>query len=334
MKAIRVLVNGLILFILCQSGLLAADQKHIFVIESYHKEYPWDASYRIGLEKGLAGKNVKFSYFEMDTKRIPKDQYQASADKAWQRFLSLKPDLVVLGDDNATSYLGPKFKEEGKTPVVYLGVNNNPRAYGLFPVENITGVLERPHMKRSVRQIRELLPNKVKKILILFDSGNTSKIAVKEVFGGKTSLEIANVQVEMQLEGSWEKWQSTVKSLKLNGYDALIIGLYHTLRDATGSHVDADKVLKWTASNTPIPAFAFWDFTVGKDMAIGGLVLFGEIQGNAAAQLIIEILNGKSPGDLVPVIPERGKLLYSKTGLKKWGISTSSSALQGATYID
>ncbi len=334
MKSIKLLVSGLLILILSETLLLAESQKHILVIESYHKEHIWVAACRSGLKKRLGNQNVKFSYFEMDTKRIPKNQIQLNADKAWKLYLSLKPDLVVLGDDHAISLLGPKLKQEGKTPVVYMGLNNNPRKYDLFPVENITGVLERPHMKRSVRLIKQLLDNKAKKVLILFDNSNTSEIAIEEAFRGKNNLKLLNVQVEVLSEGNWEKWQSTVKLLKSDGYDAVVIGLYHTLTDASGKHIGNEVVAEWTAQNTPVPPFAFWDITVSKDKAIGGLVLFGESQGESAAELIIKIFNGASPQNLHPVISERGKLLFSRAGLKKWGLSASHKALEGATYID
>ena len=54
------------------------------------------------------------------------------------------------------------------------------------------------------------------------------------------------------------------------GYDVILLGLYHTLRDDTGKHVEAEKVLEWTSENTPVPSFAFWDFLLGPRKAIGG----------------------------------------------------------------
>ncbi len=48
----------------------------------------------------------------MDAKRIPAREYSAAADRAFQTYQQLKPDLVVLGDDNALYYLLPKLYNE------------------------------------------------------------------------------------------------------------------------------------------------------------------------------------------------------------------------------
>jgi len=65
-----------------------------------------------------------------------------------------------------------------------------------------------------------------------------------------------------------------------------------TLTDKEGKHADAEALLKWTVKNTPVPPFAFWDFTVGPDKAIGGFVLFGKTHGEAAGKMALKILSG------------------------------------------
>lgn len=78
---------------------LLAESRQILVIESYHAEYPWDQSYLAGLRDKLPGYQIHT--FEMDTKRLPKSEFDTQAEKAWRRFEEIRPELVVLGDDNA-----------------------------------------------------------------------------------------------------------------------------------------------------------------------------------------------------------------------------------------
>ncbi len=134
---------------------LKAFAAHILVIESYHAEYLWDIEYKKGLTESL-GNNHRFSYFEMNTKRILKGQIEQKANLAWQEILNLKPDLVVLGDDNALKFLASRLRNTS-IPVVYLGINNNPRNYDLAGAKNITGVLERPLLKRSILLTKQIL---------------------------------------------------------------------------------------------------------------------------------------------------------------------------------
>ena len=72
--------------------------------------------------------------------------------------------------------------------------------------------------------------------------------------------------------------EEAVLNAKKNGYEAIFIGLYHTLVDDDGKHVSEQTVLEWTSAHSPVPLFCFWEFSVGKGKAIGGLVLDGRDQ--------------------------------------------------------
>lgn len=310
---------------------VASAQKTIFVVESYHAEYLWDASYKKALQDNL-GTDYKLEFFEMDTKRLPKDQHQKMADLAWEKYLALKPDLVVLGDDAALKFLAPRLSET-KTPVVYLGINNNPRNYLAETAVNFTGVLERPLLKRSIAYIKTLLPG-TKKILVLFDSNVTSEIVKKESFGDKDSIELGGLQVDLKTLGDLKSWQETVPAAKGN-YDAIVVGLYQSVTDAEGKPANADELIKWVSENSPVPPFAFWDFAVGADKAIGGLVLYGKDMGLLASGLVKQIMaEGKAPKDLFPIFNDQGLFLFSKAQLAKWKLTLPPDISSTATLVD
>ncbi|MFH2091739.1 MAG: ABC transporter substrate binding protein [Pseudomonadota bacterium] len=321
-----------ILFVLGVSISCFSSQKTILVIESYDSGYPWDISYKKGIESVLA-KDYNIVYFEMDTKRLPPDQYEKRAQLAYEMYKKNQPVLVILGDDNALKFVGPKLSDT-KTPVVYLGINNNPRDYGLSQSENITGILERPLMKRSIIYISELIEPKLEKMLILFDSGNTSKISVREMFNDKASVSVSGVQVDLQLIGKLSDWKKAVLSARMNGYGAIVVGLYQTIVDENGKHVSADEIIDWTSKNTLVPPFGFWDFTVGKDLTIGGLVLFGQTQGEEAATIALEILSGKKPNQIPPVMGKKGRFFFSRSQLAKWQITLPDHMASKADYTE
>ncbi|SLM30267.1 ABC-type sugar transport system, ATPase component [Desulfamplus magnetovallimortis] len=309
---------------------LFAQKESILVIESYHAEYPWDASYIEGL-KDILKDGYDLQYFEMDTKRLPASEYDKRAQMAWEKYLELKPSLVILGDDNALKYLGKKFSVT-TTPVVYLGINNNPRYYDMARFDNITGVLERPLMKRSIKYIDDFF--EVKKVLILFDSGETSKVVHTEVFSGKERQIFGGIIADIKLIDNFGTWQKSVLEAKNQDYDAIIVGLYHTLVDDAGNHVDANKVLGWTSDNTPVPPFAFWDFTVGKGKAIGGYVLFGKAQGKKAGELALKMLADKNHGRIPPQTADNGQLYFSRSQLEKWGLTITGDMVSKTTFIE
>lgn len=94
--------------------------------------------------------------------------------------------LVILGDDNAINLLARRITADN-TPVVYLGMNGNPRDHGFYGVKNLTGVLERPLMKRNVHEMGQLADG-AKRALILFDDSEVSRTAIEAEFGSKNSL--------------------------------------------------------------------------------------------------------------------------------------------------
>jgi len=312
-------------------GTRAADD--VLIIESYHADYQWDKDYKKGIQEVLKGK-YNITSFEMDTKRVSSENFEAKATEAWEKYKEVKPKLVFLGDDNALKFLVNRFSKT-ETPVVFLGINKNPRDYyDTSSVKNITGVLERPLAKRSLAQIKQIVKPTPKKILVLFDNGTTSQAALSEIFKGKSVLNIAGMETELKLIGDWGEWQNAVNNARKDGFEAAVIGLYHTVKDKDGKAVDSSKVLEWTSSNLSVPTFGFWSFSVGPNKTAGGLVLYGKEQGKKAAELALEILGGTSPNKISPVVGEKGRMLFSESQLKKYNIKLPENIKSKATITD
>lgn len=183
----------------------------ILVISSYHAEYLWDQSYNASLQTHLNGKH-HISHFYMDTKRRPHDEFDLMAEQALAFYRQLKPDLVVLGDDNAINYLATEIASLG-TPVVFLGMNENPRHKGLVGHPKITGVLERPLLKRNISEMSQLMGG-IKKALVLFDSSNVALTAIEDEFKTQTDLRVGQTRVNSQLIGDYSLWQEAVLNAK------------------------------------------------------------------------------------------------------------------------
>lgn len=312
---LRIMMVVATFLLILGSGNWANAAWKVLVIESYHHDYAWDASYNNALAEAL-GPEYALSYFEMDTKRLPADQHQGKADEAWQAYLTLQPDLVVLGDDASMKFLAQRFAGT-TTPVVYLGINNNPRNYLSGNVVNFTGIMERPLLRRSVAYIESLIPS-TKKVLILFDADLTAQIVKKESFEDKDSIVIGDIRLDIKLLGDLQSWHDTVAGAR-SQYDAVVVGLYQTVKDGEGRPVDPETIVNWVSDNSPVPPFAFWDFAVGPQRSIGGYVLRGREMGWSAADLIKKILaEGNAPKEIRPIYNDNGAFLFSATQLRKW----------------
>lgn len=313
----RLIVLCLLLLTALPAPALAQLPK-VLVINSYHADYPWVLEHNDVLRSELKREaDLHFCY--MDTKRLPRSSHSSVAELAYKDYLALKPDVVVLADDNALLWLGQRIVAHG-TPVVYLGINNNPRKLMEHP-ELATGVLERPLFKRSILYIDELLGGKVKKCLVLFDASETALAITDLVYHGRKRAAFSHVVTEIQLTKTVFEWKQAVLDAKKNGYDIIIMGLYQSLWDENGTHVPDEEIARWTSRFSPVPVFAFWDFSIGKGLAVGGFALVGKYQGIEAAKLIRRVLRGEKPESISPVIAENGRLIFSRSELDRWRLT-------------
>lgn len=312
------------LFALFSSYSFATD---IVFIHSYHADYPWVKEYRGGFMATIDDHSIL--EYEMDTKRQPTGSFEKIAQQALAFIDTEKPKLVVLADDNALKLLGPALVDQ-KLPLVFLGINANPRHY-IKLNKNISGTLERPLLKRSILMLHDLFP-KMKKLKVLMDSNPTSYAILETSFDDKFHQHISGVKVDISLEKTFNDWKLNTRSLEDSGYDALIIANYAALTDGQQQNVSLDDVSEWTSKNSPVPMFAFWGYSIGKGKAIGGLIISGVQQGVKAAKIVNQyFVTGKLPAITTPV---RGSLMFSEHELRRWNIKLKSKIISNSLLIE
>lgn len=305
---------------LCLAFLFAqayAATPTVLLVDSYHAGYAWSQAWRAALMRTL-GSSVQFSYAGLDSKRLPRDQLEPRAAQILLQIQRQQPDLVLVADDAALRFVGARLAGS-KTPVVYLGINQNPRHYLQEHAANVTGVLERPLIRRNINLMRQMVPG-MRRVLLLFDNDLTSEVIQEELFGRVNSQQNGAVQIDLVRAIDYADWQRQVSQAG-SRYQAIWTGLYQTLRDTNGKLVPDSEVIAWTAANSKLPLFAFWDFAIGPDKAVGGLVLSGSDQGRLAARLVQQILfQRRQPGSLFPLNGGSGQLLFSRAALQRSGL--------------
>lgn len=294
----------------------------VLLIESYHSGYPWDKSYVEGIKQTLLP-SIELETFQMDTKRLPSEEFGRKSEQAFAVYQQYQPDIVMLGDDNALTYMLPKLYDE-PISIVFLGVNSNPRALlkQYRGKAKVTGVLERPLFVKSLGELRKIFSTPDFKVLILFDSGVTSQIAKAYIDSQYTLIrQNLGIEVEIKLIATKRAWREQVSMAKAQDFTVIIVGLYQTLVDDKGVYVPASDVIQWTSQHSQLPLFAFWDFAVGVNKAVGGIVLFGHSQGVEAAKMVNQIVQSSQPLVIPIATGNHGKAIYSQAELERWGIT-------------
>jgi hypothetical protein len=129
------LICGLLIILSCEylftTATAFAQNKNIFILHSYHQEYPWTNTENKGFTQTLINRflsgNINFSTEYLDTKRVEfnKGYQDFFYHYLKQKYVHYSPDVILCSDDNALSFL-LKFKERlfEHVPVVFCGVNN------------------------------------------------------------------------------------------------------------------------------------------------------------------------------------------------------------------
>jgi ABC-type uncharacterized transport system substrate-binding protein len=304
------------LIVLSFSSNLVAGEKKILNIASYHPDTSWAFDCVEGIESVVSSQYHLENHY-MDTKRIPVSEFQKTADMAWEKYRTFKPDLIMVGDDNALRLLGPRLAET-KMPLVHYGVNNNPRAYfdGQIP-DNVYGVLERPLIFPLMRYLKDIIPGLIK-ILVMFDVSSSSDAVITATFHGKQSVSLNNVIFDLNVTGNWNGWQN-ILTRSQNEYQAIIIVNHFTIKTADGKTLADRAVIRQSSLISPVPVFATNNFAVHSQGAVGALVIVGQDHGKAAGTLAEAILEGKI--NIIRHITQKaGQLYFNKEQLDRFNL--------------
>ncbi len=319
--------------------------KRILVVSSYHREYLWSQSTQDGLvnamiDLGYLDNKAQAEVFTrtdetqssrvhvikmwMDTKRrnTSSDIARETA-RITDRIDSFRPDLVMLGDDNAANYIGNRLLDT-ETPVVFWGINGLPLKYGLVdsmdqPGHNVTGVWQQGYHKESLEYLQRLRPD-LKTFAILACDSATAQANVKQIRylaqRGMLPMEMKDIVVTSSA--------STFKQRALelqDKVDAFFVLNHDTLVNDHGEHVDMMEIGRWYLENIRIPEVSHEDQFVREGMLLTANDS-GFNQGYRAFEMAYDILEqGHDPAMVRTVTPQRGPVMVNRQRAAMLGIS-------------
>ncbi len=297
---------------------------NVLRLDSYHSEYSWSAEISGGVIKAFAEQgltvedgNLKLDYFYMDTKRkTDTTHFDAVALEAAAYIRETQPDIVIVSDNNAIR-LTLDVINEGEIPFIFCGMNDSPTNYRLVNHENATGVLERTYIEETFDWIEQVFGADTR-IMILLDDSITSNVYVRDVhqeleetpFAGTTTVHLIN---------TFEEWQTQILEANTSR-DVIVIGTYHTLRDAGGNPVNEDAIIQWTVENAVIPVVPYWGFSIPFG-TLGGVVIKGETQGYQAAMLASDVLRGTPINEIEILRPPAGTTVLNEAAAAHWNVT-------------
>jgi putative ABC transport system substrate-binding protein len=314
---------GVAMAALAASAAHAADMKKVAI--STIVEVPQLVDTKNGVIEGLAdkgfvvGKNLEIDYQTANGNMATQQQIA-------RKFVGEGEDVIVPITTPTSQAIATATKD---IPIVFATVADPVKARLIKAYEptgtNITGVSDEPPVLEQLKLIRELVPN-VKKVGFIYNPGLDSALAaLKWVQDAGKTLGIEIVAVPSPTTN-----EVIPAARKLVGdVDAIYVPNDTTVTEALESIVKIGR-------DTKTPVFTGEPSGV-KRGAVAALGLDYIGLGQLAGHMVADILNGRKPGEITPIVAYKNMaklvLVVNEKSAAAMGVTLPSDVLARAAQI-
>ena len=312
------------LLLLPPGSARAQDAKHVLLLHSYHEGYEWSDSIHDGVVDALhsaAGADIRLYVEYLDSIRNPGEEHQeamAALLKSKYTDTNTVFDAIICTDDDALAFLRKRGGELfGDVPKVFCGINDfTPER--IADMTNITGVNESISISETIEVILSLFPD-VSTIAVVSgvrpsERRNLEKTRmIAEFFEGRAKF--------VWLDGL-EPDELKVRLSELDQKYSAVFYINYLL-SPSGKKLSVGEGAKLVKDSTEAPWFTCWDYFL-KFGTVGGKVVHGRSQGEAAALLALRVLAGERADDIPVIMESPNHYLFGQEALEKYGITISS----------
>jgi len=301
---------------------MATEAIPIFVLHSYSQEYPWTKGQHQGFIETLhsdTSRTYSFNVEYLDTKRsrYNMDYADLIARYLREKYKDYQPAAVYVTDDNALTFALAKMdKLFPDVPVFFSGVNNFDIKSQLDPA-HITGVFEKKEISPNLRLMQRIDAN-VKDIVIVGDTSETYNMITNEVRNELSRYPDFHVTFL-----SDKRIDSLVRRLKKHTEHYIFLTTLGAIKDADGRTQPLAETINTIVHSGRFVVFSMEDAYLYPGV-LGGFVTSGPRQGQVAAQLLQNYLNGTSMTELPPVEDSPNEYILNEAELQKAGLSLSN----------
>jgi len=300
------------------SGLYADD--NVLLLHSFDTGYRWTDDITSGVKETLAasGHDTRLFIEYMDTQFFPASDVLPHLYSLYKsKYKNVHFSAILAADNTALefmkSYGGELFPD---VPVVFLGVNN----FGpgnIAGMLHVTGVTEHPDYAGTIRLILDLQPS-LRYIAVLSDS---------TVSGEQNYLQVRSVESDFSDRITFiylRRLTDENLARALSYLPANTAILYLSLfRIEDGSKFTLEEGINFIKERTSAPIYTCKDALLGSGV-VGGLMVSGKRQGQEAARMVIDILDGRAPEEIPVQTGSPNIYMFDYRELRKAGIPVSS----------
>jgi PAS domain S-box-containing protein len=305
-----------------ETSALAQNAK-IFILHSYHQEYPWTNNENEGfvqtLSRKLNDRNVIFSTEYMDTKRVnlSKEYGEFFFKYLKHKFVGYSPDVIFSTDDNALVFL-LQYKKQlfGDVPVVFCGVNDIDIEVNLTR-QQYTGVFEKKEVAPNLALLKSI--NHQPGNIFFLGDGSSTHQAIEQ----KIKRDIASRFPEHDFTFlANRKLSYLLNHLEKHREGVIILTTIGGIVDEDGAVVPLPRTIASIVGSGKFTIISMEDVYLMEGV-LGGYVTSGFAQGKEAAKLTMQILNGHSPSSIPLVVDSPNEYMFNFQQLTMFGLTVS-----------
>jgi PAS domain S-box-containing protein len=301
----------------------SAQNERVFILHSYHQEYPWTKNENSGFSLTLSDKfmsgTINFSTEYLDTKRVVfnKEYQEFFYQYLKEKYIHYIPNVIFCSDDNALNFM-LQFKERlfGNVPVVFCGVNNL-SVQKKLDRKHYTGVFEKKEIVPNLVLLKEIIPQS-KNILFLGDGSPTHQ-AIDQTIRADIISRFPEQKFSILANDSLEY---LIQQLNIYKKGIIFLTTIGGIKDEYGNVVPLKKSLSSIVSSGDFTIISMEDVYL-KAGIFGGYVTNGFSQGKAAAELTVRILQGNPPISIPMITESPNQYMFNYPQLKKFGLTIS-----------
>ncbi len=293
----------------------------ILSIDSYHAGYSWSDGITRGVQETLKDTGIDLRIHRMDTKRNTSEEFRRQAAiRAKTLIEKIKPDIVLVSDDNAFNYLVREYYKDAELPIVYCGLNWDSSVYGA-PYKNTTGMIEISMAEQVIKILQE------------YASGNRVGFISGDTTAERKNMEYYKQKLQLHLDK--EYWPTNLAEFKRDFLmlqeEVDIIILQNVIGLAGWNEEQAAELKVFIEENIKIPVGGLYDGT--RDYCLIQIEESSFEQGEYMALTALRILDGKKPAEIPEVSNTKGDLALNLRLADRLNIVFSPLLLRNAVIV-
>jgi diguanylate cyclase (GGDEF)-like protein len=296
----------------------AEAEKNVLFISSYHGSFDTLPEQIKGIQSVFNNKNIKLDIEYMDSRRFSTEENY----KNFYNFMKYKLermkkyDAILIGDDNALQFAmdhkNDLFKEN---PIVFFAINELKRAELANKDPYFTGLIEAVSLSDNIDIAIKFNP-KAKKVVAIVDDTLTGKGDGNSFYALQDSYKGLKFE---DIDAS--KYTFDEIKDKISDIESDTILLYLSMfTDKTGKTITIDEAVSIISNSSKVPVYRASIGGVGKGLLGGKMITYFE-QGKTAAELVLEILSGRSPENISMITKSPNKYIFDYNIIKRYGIN-------------